>query len=213
MDKSSSGPIVHPLVEQNYRVILVDYDVCPNLTLKQLTQQITNFYKWLKSYADETRAPKISICGHSAGAHLALQIFDNEFVRPMYRLGLVDHVFLISGLYDLRELWSYKSCNPNNVLALNDDLAHELSPICWTYDKELIGQYQRQNLKMHVIVAEHDSEAFKLQSQNYYKKLADLNLNVSYTVFESYDHFNIIEECSDRDSPISRYMQRAMGIY
>ncbi|XP_019894653.1 kynurenine formamidase isoform X2 [Musca domestica] len=212
LDRSSAGPIVHTFVQLNYRVLLVDYDLCPKVTLQQLTQQISNFYKWLQRYARDTRATKISICGHSAGAHLALQMFDNAFAQPQNRLDLIDHVFLISGLYDLRQLWFLNSCNPNNNLCLDDDRAAQLSPFCCAYSEELLEKYREQNIHLHLIVAENDSNAFKEQSQRYAHKLIKLNMNVNYRVFKAYDHFDIIEECSNMSSAISCYMQNAIKI-
>uniref|UniRef100_A0A1I8P783 Alpha/beta hydrolase fold-3 domain-containing protein n=1 Tax=Stomoxys calcitrans TaxID=35570 RepID=A0A1I8P783_STOCA len=212
LDKTTSGPIVHTLIE-HYRIILVDYDVCPRVTLLQLTQQISNFFKWLSVYAKETGAPKISICGHSAGAHLALQMFQSEFLQAEQRLNAIDNVFLISGLYDLQQLWSFETCNPNNLLSLNPNLAIQLSPQCCNYNNKLIGQYKAQEVKIHIITGEHDSEAFKRQSQNYAYKLTKLNMDVNYRMFRSYDHFDIIEECSQRNSAISRYIRKELGIY
>ncbi|XP_061395142.1 kynurenine formamidase [Musca vetustissima] len=212
LDKSTAGPIVHTFVEHNYRVLLVDYDLCPNVTLEQLTQQITNFYKWLKIYAHNTGATKISICGHSAGAHLALQLFDDEFSKLQFSLDFIDHVFLISGLYDLRQLWLLNCTNSNNLLGLDDNSATKLSPICCEYNDELIDKYRQQNIHLHLIVAENDSSIFKTQSQNYAHKLMQLNMNVNYRVFKCYDHFDIIEECSNSSSDISRYMKNEMKI-
>ncbi|XP_073844065.1 kynurenine formamidase isoform X2 [Musca autumnalis] len=212
LDKSASGSLVHTFVELNYRVLVVDYDLCPNVNLAQLTQQILNFYKWLRVYANDTGATKISICGHSAGAHLALQLFDDVFLKSQHDLDLIDHLFLISGLYDLRQLWSLNTTNSNNILGLNANLAIELSPFCSTYNDELLAKYRKQNLCLHLLVGENDSNTFKLQSQNYAHKLMQLNMNVNYRVFRSYDHFDIIEECSNPDSAISRYMQHEMKI-
>ncbi|XP_075162806.1 kynurenine formamidase isoform X2 [Haematobia irritans] len=209
LDKTTSGPIVHTLID-NYRVILVDYDICPKVTLQELTQQLTNFYKWLSVYAKQTQTPRISVCGHSAGAHLALQLFQN--IQDYQQLHLIDNLFLISGLYDLRQLWSFQSCNPNNILALNDKLAFELSPITWTYNKDLIRQSLNQRLKVHIIVAENDSEAFKKQSQNYAYTLMQLNMNINFRMFSFYDHFDIIEDCSNRDSVVSCYIRNELNI-
>lgn len=206
MDKSTSGPLVYPLIEHNYRIILVDYNLCPHVTLQQITEQICNFYGWLKVYADKTKAPKISICGHSAGAHLAMQMFKEEFLLPLKRLQLIDQLYLISGLYDLRELWPLRSCNPNNILDLSAFKALKLSPICWSYNKDLLHQYQKQGVKFHVLAAENDSECFKKQSQDLNKKLTEFGLNSVYKEFLQYDHFDVIEEFVNQNSNISRYI-------
>ncbi|XP_046811922.1 kynurenine formamidase, partial [Lucilia cuprina] len=207
LDKSTSGPLVFPMIEHNYRIILVDYNLCPQVSLEQINQQICNFYKWLQKYAVETKAPKISICGHSAGAHLLLQMFREEFLQPLNRLNLIEQIFLISGVYDLRELWCLKSVNPNDILNLNADKAKELSPLCWLFDKDLLGEYQKQGLRIHILVAENDSDRFKQQAREYCEKLKALQLRTKYKEFKAYDHFDIIEECVNPKSSISSYIR------
>ncbi|XP_065356473.1 kynurenine formamidase [Calliphora vicina] len=206
LDKSTSGPLVYPLIEHNYRIILVDYNLCPDITLQQITQQMCNFYKWLTIYATETKTPKMSISGHSAGAHLAVQMFKDDFLEPLKRLQLIDQIYLISGVYDLRELWKLNSCNANNILSLNAENAIELSPLCWLYNKDLICEYQKQGLMVHVLVGENDSERFKKQAQEYCSKLKELKLEAVYKEFDNYDHYDIIEECANSKSAISRYI-------
>ena len=212
LDKGTSGHLVHSLIDYNYRIILVDYNLCPQVTLKQITEQICNFYKWLKNYAAATKASKISICGHSAGAHLALQMFKDEFLRPLRQLDLIDQLFLISGLYDLRELWALQASNPQNILNLNAEKAKDLSPICWQYNEDLLTKYRQQGVVFHVLVAENDSNTFKKQSEDLFKLFKALGLNVAYKEFEKYDHFDIIEECSNRNSVISKYIIRSLKL-
>lgn len=212
LDKSSSGPIVHTLIKHNYRLLLVDYNLCPQITLQQLTEQICNFYKWLKMYAEKTKAPKISISGHSAGGHLNCLIFKDEFLEPLKRLQLLEHVFLISGVYDLRELIDLKCVNANDKLSLDKKKAEELSPLLWSYNKELVEAYRKQGVKFHVLVAENDTGRFIKQSKEYYDKLKELQLEVFYKEFELYDHFDIIEDCEKENSPISRYICKSLNL-
>ncbi|XP_037821137.1 kynurenine formamidase-like [Lucilia sericata] len=210
LDKSTSGPLVFPMIEHNYRIILVDYNLCPQVTLEQITQQICNFYKWLQKYAVETKAPKICISGHSAGAHLSLQMFREEFLQPLKRLNLIEQIFLISGVYDLRELWCLKSVNPNDILNVNADKAKELSPFCWLFNMDLLAEYQKQGLRIHILVGENDSDRFKQQAQEYYNKLRALKLHTEYKEFKAYDHFDIIEECVNPKSSISSYIRESL---
>lgn len=203
MDRTTSGPLVHTVADENYRVILLDYDLCPTVCLEDILGQMFNFFLWLRKYAFETKAPTISLCGHSAGAHLAMSLFKDGYLEPVIMgTGLIDKVFLISGLYDLRELRCLMSVNPNNILNLNAEKAVQLSPLYWSYNKNIEG------VKFHIIVAENDSERFKEQSTEYYNKLKQLNLQVFYEEFANYDHFNIIEECAIKNSPISCYIRR-----
>uniref|UniRef100_A0A1B0G9V8 Alpha/beta hydrolase fold-3 domain-containing protein n=1 Tax=Glossina morsitans morsitans TaxID=37546 RepID=A0A1B0G9V8_GLOMM len=213
LDKSSSGTFVGPLLEQGYRVLLVDYNLCPTVTLEQLCEQIRNFFKWLQHYAKETQPSSISICGHSAGAHLLCQIFNEDFLRQQQpELYAINHLFLISGVYDLRELWKLTCCNENNKLGLDAVRAEQLSPLCWPYNKKLLLLHNKQDLQVHVMVAENDSATFIKQSQSYADKLKLMELKVDYKIFNDYDHFNIIEDTAIANSIVSLYIKEKLNL-
>lgn len=103
LEKASAGVVVPPLIDSGYRVLVVDYNLCPSVTLEELCQQFQNFLKWVIHYAIDTRAKWISICGHSAGAHLSCQLLRKQYWQISLKYSFVKHLFLISGVYDLRE--------------------------------------------------------------------------------------------------------------
>lgn len=207
LDKSTAGSFVAPLVERGWRVLNVDYNLCPPLDLRQLCNQMWNFYDWLFKYAMETNASSIIVCGHSAGAHLASLLFTERAVELLSRHKTLElSFFLISGLYDLRELWQLECSNPKNVLNLNAALAAEFSPICWELSSKVIDFYKCRNARIHVLAAENDSKTFKAQSSALAACWRKIGLNTIFVELPFYDHFNIIEEASNGNSEISKYI-------
>ncbi|XP_018795228.1 PREDICTED: kynurenine formamidase [Bactrocera latifrons] len=205
LDRSTSGSFVEPLVEQDFRVIAVDYNLCPSVSLATLNEQFKHFFEWLYAYASDTKASKISISGHSAGAYMMTLLFNNSLLR----LPFVDNTvsfFLISGVFDLRELWNLPSVNPANILNLDLVSAEELSPICWKLDEEFIELAKQIQIRIHVLVAENDSETFKGQSLAFTKKLRETGLEIEFKLFEGYDHFDIIENVPVKGSEINTYL-------
>ncbi|XP_053959122.1 kynurenine formamidase [Anastrepha ludens] len=205
LDRHTSGSFVEPLVEQGFRVINVDYNLCPTVTLKAINEQINNFYEWLFTYAKDTQASKISISGHSAGAYLSTLLFNKRLLSLPYA-DRITSFFLISGIFDLRECWSLPSVNPQNILNLNSISAEAMSPISWELDTHFVEFAKQLKLGIYVIVAENDSETFKGQSLAYARKLANAGLQTEFNILKGYDHFDIIEEVPVKGSLINSYL-------
>lgn len=56
LDKDISGYCVTPLVEEGHRVIVVDYNICPTISLKKITEEIKKCISHILCYATRTSA-------------------------------------------------------------------------------------------------------------------------------------------------------------
>uniref|UniRef100_U5ES04 Putative kynurenine formamidase n=1 Tax=Corethrella appendiculata TaxID=1370023 RepID=U5ES04_9DIPT len=196
LSKDVSAYCVRPLVESGYRVIIVEYDLCPQITLEDLAEQIKKAGKFILNMAEENNAKSVSFCGHSAGAHLVSSMLnDKNFYNSLSgnQINLIKNVYLISGIYDLTEIQHLEATNPDNILSLNDKSVQKLSPIYQNYE-----HYSRRGIKFHIFVAEYESNVFKEQSKQFCDLLKnDGIINANYWLLEGLDHFNIVENLSD----------------
>lgn len=113
---------------------------------------------------------------------------------------LIKNYFLISGLYDLREIFRNSPMDGNGQLKLTEEDVKLLSPVlfedvCKTH-KPLV----------HVLYGENDSPSFKGQSRAFARHLATFGFGVKEKQFQNCDHFEIVEELSRRTSEISNYI-------
>lgn len=207
LDKSHSCSIVTPLVRRGYRVAVMDYNNCPQVTLAQLVEQFTAFLIWIFDYAEQTQTTELSFAGHSAGGHLLAQLLHIPALISEERRQKVRVLFFICGVYDLRELWQLEPVNPNNIFGLNAESAKQLSPMLWPWQDDSSSW---SGVQSHVISAEHESVTFIEQSRAFAKKLQDGGFNVTFKLFDKYDHFDIIEETVVDNSPITSYLLEAL---
>ncbi|XP_030562015.1 kynurenine formamidase [Drosophila novamexicana] len=207
LDKSHSCSIVAPLVRHGYRVAVMDYNNCPQVTLAQLVEQFTAFLIWIFDYAEQTQTTELSFAGHSAGGHLLAQLLHIPALISEERRQKVRVLFFICGVYDLRELWQLEPVNPNNIFGLNAESAKQLSPMLWPWQDDSSSW---SGVQSHVISAEHESVTFIEQSRAFAKKLQDGGFNVTFKLFDKYDHFDIIEETVVDNSPITSYLLEAL---
>lgn len=107
-------------------------------------------------------------------------------------LDKIQHIFLISGVYDLRQL-RHTEINANNMLGLTEENAVQLSPSV-AFD---FGSWSSLSIAIYVVVAENDSPMFKKQSADFYDKLKVSGVNTSFRLLSVCDHFDIVERLSD----------------
>ncbi|SPP90043.1 kynurenine formamidase [Drosophila guanche] len=208
LDITHSCSMVGPLVRRGYRVAVMDYNLCPQVTLHQLMQEFTNFLNWIFEYAEKANITEIHFAGHSAGGHMLAQILNaHEVVTPERRRTIRSLIFMC-GVYDLRELWSLENVNPSNILGLNADKAVALSPILWNYTDAKSWSFT----KFHVMAAEHESMTFIEQSRVFSQVLENAGFPTNFKLMQRYDHFDIIEETASDDSAIAKYLQEILKL-
>ncbi|XP_022234754.2 kynurenine formamidase [Drosophila obscura] len=208
LDITQSCSIVGPLVRRGYRVAVMDYNLCPQVTLQQLMLEFTNFLNWTFEYAEKSKTTEIHFAGHSAGGHMLAQILNAPAVVTPERRAIIRSLIFMCGVYDLRELWSLENVNPDNILGLNADKAVALSPILWTYT----DAKSWSSIQFHVMAAEHESVTFIEQSRVFGQVLESAGFPTSFKVMQGYDHFDIIEQTAIDDSPIAKYLQEILQL-
>ncbi|XP_034473048.1 kynurenine formamidase [Drosophila innubila] len=203
----SSCSIVGPLVDRGYRVAVMDYNKCPQVTLPQLLEEFTSFLLWVFEYAEKTETTRISFVGHSAGAHLIAQLLHVPDLISKERRQKVHVMLFICGVYDLRELWQLDPVNPNNIFGLNSESVRDVSPMLWSW---LADSASWPGLNSHVLSAQNESATFIEQSRAFAKNLKEAGFEVSFKLFDKYDHFDIIEETFDDNSRITKFLIEAL---
>ena len=87
---------------------MVNYDLCPRVTMDEIVRQMLRASRWLWLNAEEygMDQDRLYVAGHSAGGHLTAMlmcalwpVFDRSLPKDLWKGGLA-----ISGVYDLRPL-------------------------------------------------------------------------------------------------------------
>src|SRR3989454_3570468 len=95
-------------VDAGVSLAVVNYDLCPKVTMEEIVRQMLRASRWLWLHAEEygMDQDRLYVCGHSAGGHLTAMmmsalwpVFDARLPKDLWKGGLA-----ISGLYDLRPL-------------------------------------------------------------------------------------------------------------
>jgi arylformamidase len=121
LDKNWFSHLAAGLNGQGIAVAIPNYDLCPQISLAALVEQIRDLACWMY----RRHARKMLSIGHSAGGHLTAMLLATEWTQNLPD-DLVPAGLAISGLFDLTPLLA---TSINTALQLSATEARNLSPV------------------------------------------------------------------------------------
>ena len=108
LDKSDFSFVAPAFVHAGAAVVVVNYALCPSVTMETIALQLTRAMAWVWRNAGSFGGDpsRIAVAGHSAGGHLAAMLLSCRWRQVGDDLppNLVPGALSISGLYDLDPL-------------------------------------------------------------------------------------------------------------
>jgi arylformamidase len=130
LDKRDFSFLAPALVDGGISLAVVNYDLCPKVSMEEIVRQMLRASRWLWLHAEDygMDQDRLYVGGHSAGGHLTAMMmcalwpaFDAQLPKDLWKGGLA-----ISGLYDLRPIISVDWLQQD--LRLDEESALRLSP-------------------------------------------------------------------------------------
>jgi len=130
LDKKDFSFLAPAWVGAGVSLAIVNYDLCPRVSIEEIVRQMLRASRWLWLHAEEhgMDPDRLHAAGHSAGGHLTAMLmaaiwpkFDRRLPKDLWKGGLA-----ISGLYDLTPLLEVDWLNAD--LRLDPASARKLSP-------------------------------------------------------------------------------------
>lgn len=195
LSSKESAFMAKPFVMNGISVAAVNYPLAPAATLDAIVLEVQRCVAYLWNQADELQLDRsrFTVCGTSAGGHLAAMLLDRRWVD---RAGLSDHPIaaacLISGLFDLEPV---RLCHPNEWLFLDRKAALRNSPS--------VHVSHTHPCPTLVCWAGADTDEFKRQSVDYSKQLADAGFVVDAFEVQERNHFDIVLDLACAERPLT----------
>jgi arylformamidase len=130
LDKKDFSFVAPAWVDAGVSVAVVNYDLCPKVTIEEIVRQMlrASRWLWLNAARYSVDRDRLYVSGHSAGGHLTAMLmcaqwpaFEARLPKDLWKGGLA-----ISGLYDLRPLAHVDFLQTD--LRLDDASAMKVSP-------------------------------------------------------------------------------------
>jgi len=147
-DKSDIGFIAAPYVRAGISVAVMNYSLAPQARIEDMVDEVHALQASVHKMAAqmEIDRSRITLMGHSAGAHLACQVAAQRQTQPLRA------VFAVSGVFDLVPLIS---TSLNKALMLDAARADQLSPVL---------QNGPGSTRVHTIIGAQETVQFHAQA-------------------------------------------------
>ena len=182
LSQRDSAMMAPALIEAEHSFATLNYTLAPEARISDMVEECRAALLWLAANAGDLGfdPSRITLSGHSAGAHLAAMVMATS-ADALARAGLrVRDVILISGVYDLE---------PISLTPINDPL--QLTPV-EVPDLSPILHLPAPGPRYRVTVGERDTHEFIRQSRDYAEALRKAGHSVSFDLQKGVHHFDIV---------------------
>jgi arylformamidase len=174
-----------PLVAAGITTAVMNYALCPKVSLDEIVRQTRAAIAWAFTHARELGADpqRLTISGHSAGAHLVAMALATDWPGD-YDLppDLIKGAVAISGVYDLGFLpW----CYVQPKVQASWDQVERLSPM---------RHLPSTAPPLLVAVGGEETSEFRRQSRDFHAAWRAAGLEGDYLEPEGRNHFSIVED-------------------
>lgn len=159
--------------------VIVDYALMPAVRMARIVDQVRRARRWVLDHiADHGGNPGLlTVSGHSAGAHLATMLFDDDN-RPSG----IKAALLLGGLYDLAPLQtSFLAAE----IAITEEEAGRFSPIDHSFDP---------SVTVEIAVGADETPPFHSQAATFANHLEKQGLAVSRTTLAAANHMSSVRD-------------------
>lgn len=201
--KEEFSYIAGPLVDAGAAVAVLNYALCPEVTIEEIVRQVRAAcaFLWRTSDIHGADRDRMHISGHSAGGHLAAMLMATDW--PAFADGLprdlIKSGVLLSGLYELEPILG---TSVQADVRLTGDDAQRLSPIHLKPATEA---------PMVIAAGGDESDEFRRQSA-ILAEAWKAHAPVEHIELPGLNHFTILSETATPDSKLTQVRLGLMGL-
>lgn len=189
LEPSTFSQMARGLNASGATVAVVGYDLCPNVSIAAIVDQIRRACAFLW----QRLGRRMLVYGHSAGGHLAAAMVATDWASlyPKAPFDLVPAAYAVSGVFDLSPL---VQISVNQDLRLDAEEARNLSPALWSPPKGGV---------FDAVVGALESSEFKRQSQLIVQAWRG-PAETRYEEVPGTNHFTVLDPLADPQSAMTR---------
>lgn len=180
LDRTMFSHCARGLLAHGVAVALPSYDLCPEVTLAVLVEQVRDAAAFLA----RRRGGRMLAMGHSAGGHLAAMLLATDWAARGLPADTVVAALPISGLFDLPPL---THTSVNSALGLDEAEARRLSPMV----------LPRPAGRLHAVVGALEGAEYTRQARGIAEAWGGV-----WEALAGHNHFSVIDPLENAGSPL-----------
>lgn len=194
-DKSIYSFLATPFVAAGVNVVVVGYDLCPDVKLTRISEEAREAcaYIWRNADALGVNHDKLTVMGHSAGGHITQMVmatnfnaFGDDLPTDLVKAGIP-----VSPLSYLEPVRLTEALNAG--IRMDAEEAHSQSPMTM--------HPPATNAPQMVVVGGSETDEFHRQANMYLEAYATKERPMEVYVVPGVDHFDELNVLVDKDSP------------
>lgn len=195
-DKSIYSFLAVPYIDAGVNVVVAGYDLCPSVTLTEISAQAREAVAGLWRRAEEfgISRDRISVMGHSAGGHITEMMMATKWSR--YAADLPDNLICsgipVSPLSLLEPV--RRTVGLNTGIRMDEAEAEAQSP--------MINHPPATNAPQLVVVGGAETEEFHRQAQMYHDTFNSAERKMEIYYVPDADHFDELNVLASSNSPL-----------
>jgi arylformamidase len=203
LDKKDFAFLAPAWIEAGVSLAVVNYDLCPKVTIEEIVRQMLRASRWLWLHAEDygMDQDRLFVSGHSAGGHLTAMlmgalfpVFDPRLPKNLWKGGLA-----VSGVFDLSPLLQVDFLQQD--LRLDAAAAKRLSPA-----------FMPPATRAPVMTCVGGGESGEFLRQNALLGARWKNAFAGDIPMRGHNHFSVIGGLADPSSPLFAGARRLMKL-
>ncbi|MBT4043550.1 MAG: alpha/beta hydrolase, partial [Rhodospirillaceae bacterium] len=201
-DKSDVSFFAEPFTAAGATVVIVNYDLCPNVTLPEIMAEIVHAITWTHGNITEWGGDpdRIFISGNSAGGHLGAMMLAHDWQADGLPDDLIKGAALLTGVYDPEPVLGI---SVNDEIGLTAEMLTSVSPML---------NLPRRNLPLLVPVGGGETKEWIRQTRTYVDLCQANGIGAAYMEVPGADHFDMTAAMGDADGPVLPAILAQMGL-
>ena len=200
--KDDNCNFVPAFTQHGASVALLEYDLCPNVTVTDIVRQTRAAIAW--AYRNILRyngdPSKLYVSGHSAGGHLTAMALAHDWEKEGLPGNIIKGAVASSGVYDL-DMVTHVSANEQirmtpEIARENNPFLHPTLAVC----------------PLLVTVGGAEPEGWKQMSKDYFQFCRDHGAVCEYLEVPGANHYTMSDHLADATSPLTQAIFRQMGL-
>ena len=200
--KEDNANFVPAFTRRGATVVLVEYDLCPKVTVTDIVRQTRDSIAWtFRNVVRYSGNPsQLFISGHSAGGHLTALALAHDWETAGLPKDFIKGAVAMSGVHDLDMVMHIGA---NEEIRMTPEIAKDNSPFL---------NPPRVNCPLLVAVGGVEPDGWKQMSKDYFDFCRARGLRAEYLEVPGANHYTMSEHLGNPASPLAQAVFRLMGI-